>query len=391
MAETRPFSSESVTRGHPDKLADQISDAILDNILKHDKNGRVACETFLPNSSTIIVGGEITTNCWADIGHIVRDVVREAGYTKQEYGLCHETVAVMNLIKPQSPDISQGVTEGEGMFKEQGAGDQGMMFGFAIAETPSFMPITIETAHKLVQRLEYVRKKGLVPYLGPDGKSQVTFEFNESGKPLGISTIVISSQHSDGISHETIESDIIQHVINPVCGDRTSKSTRCLINPTGSFVTGGPTADTGLTGRKIIVDTYGGGSLLYPARHGGGAFSGKDPSKVDRSAAYAARYIAKNIVASGTAYAAEVQLAYAIGFAEPVSVMVNTFGTGKIEDTKLEKIVRDNFPLKPKDIIDNFGLKRPLYLQTAAYGHFGNKDVTWEATDKKGLFISRWV
>ncbi|MBI2650495.1 methionine adenosyltransferase [Candidatus Woesearchaeota archaeon] len=381
--ESRLFSSESVTVGHPDKVADRISDAVLDDVLSQDPNSRVACETFCPGGSAIFVGGEITTSGWVDIERIAKDLIRETGYTNPDYGLDYRTVTVSNLVKPQVPEIAQGVNEGEGLHKEQGAGDQGHMFGFAIKEADEYMPLPIMLAHKLAHRLETVRNDGTISYLRPDGKIQVTVEYGANGKPVGVHTIVVSTQHNKGVEHGQIVADVKEHVILPIAGNLVSDSTSYHINPTGSFVIGGPAGDAGLTGRKIIVDTYGGGSLLYRAGHGGGAFSGKDPSKVDRSAAYAARYIAKNIIAADLADVCEVQLAYAIGVAEPVSVMVNTFGTGKgITEGQLAKKVRDNFPLKPADIISHFDLKRPIYLAAAVYGHFGRSEFPWEKLDK---------
>ncbi len=369
------FTSESVTEGHPDKICDQISDAILDKCLSMDKESTVAVECLI-KTGAVIVAGEITTDCYVRIPKIVRETLREIGYTQSSFGMDADTAAVFVHIEEQSKDISQGVKNGEGQYKEQGAGDQGMMFGYATNETESFMPLPIDMAHKLAKRLADVRKDGTLPYLGPDGKSQVTVEYN-NGKPEKITTVVISNQHKDGMEHSKIKEDIIANVIKPVLGDLINNDTKFFVNPTGKFVLGGPQADAGLTGRKIIVDTYGG-----MGRHGGGAFSGKDASKVDRSGAYAARYIAKNIVAAGLADRCEVQLAYAIGVAEPVSVMVDSFGTGKIDDAEIVKLIKSVFPLKPADIIKNLNLKSPIFKQTAAYGHFGRDSFPWERLDK---------
>lgn len=369
------FTSESVTEGHPDKMADQISDAILDAIIGQDPQARVACETFL-TTGMALVGGEITTTCYADIATIVRDTIRRIGYTNADYGIDHHTCAVMTTIDKQSPDIAMGVDNQTTHML--GAGDQGMMFGYACTETPELMPMTTSLAHKLSMRLAQVRKDGILPYLRPDGKTQVTVEY-DNHKPVRVDTVVVSAQHNPDVTLEQIQRDIIEHVIKPIIpAELLDDTTRFLVNPTGRFVQGGPHADTGLTGRKIIIDTYGG-----KGSHGGGAFSGKDPTKVDRSASYMARYIAKNVVAAELATECEVQLAYAIGVAEPVSVMVRTFGTGVLDDDKLNAIVRKAFPLTPQGIIDHLKLLRPIYQLTAAYGHFGREipEFTWEQTD----------
>jgi S-adenosylmethionine synthetase len=366
------FTSESVTEGHPDKIADQISDAILDACLEQDPFSRVAAET-LTATGLVVIAGEITTKAYVDFQTLVRGVVSSIGYNNALYGFDSNTCAVISTINKQSGDIAMGVDTG-------GAGDQGMMFGYASNETPELMPAAISYAHKLALKLTEVRKNGTLPYLRPDGKSQVTVEYDENNKPVRIDAVVISSQHADTISTEELRADILKHVIKATLpANLIDANTKFHINPTGRFVIGGPMGDTGLTGRKIIVDTYGGAG-----RHGGGAFSGKDPTKVDRSAAYAARYIAKNIVAAGLADRCEVQLAYAIGVAEPVSVLVDTFGTGKVSSEKLQQLVRENFQLTPKGIIESLNLRRPIYRKTAAYGHFGreDKDFTWEATDK---------
>ncbi len=366
------FTSESVTEGHPDKIADQISDAILDACLEQDPHSRVACET-LTATGLVVIAGEITTSAYVDFQTLVRGVVAAIGYDNALYGFDSNTCAVISSINKQSGDIAMGVDTG-------GAGDQGMMFGYATNETEELMPAPISFAHKLAKRLSEVRKSGKMSYLRPDGKSQVTVEYNAENKPVRIDAVVISTQHAEHISNEELRADILKHVIQAVLpAELLDENTKYHINPTGRFVIGGPMGDSGLTGRKIIVDTYGG-----MGRHGGGAFSGKDPTKVDRSAAYMARYIAKNIVASGLADRCEVQLAYAIGVADPVSVLVDTFGTGKIEAEKLEDLVRANFKLTPKGIIESLNLRRPIYKKTAAYGHFGRseKEFTWEATDK---------
>lgn len=379
------FTSESVTEGHPDKMADQISDSILDAILAQDPNGRVACETLVTTGQVHVVG-EVSTDCYVDIPKIIRQTVKEIGYTDAEYGFDYKTCGILVSLDEQSPDIAQGVDkalearEGEMDDAEAvGAGDQGMMFGYATNETPEFMPLSIALAHRLSRRLTEVRKNGTLPYLRPDGKTQVTVVY-EDGKPVGVDTIVISTQHDDDVTLEKIRQDLIEQVIKPVVpAELMNDTTKIFVNPTGKFVIGGPQGDSGLTGRKIIVDTYGGW-----ARHGGGAFSGKDPTKVDRSAAYAARYVAKNIVAAGLADKCEIQLAYAIGVAHPVSVMVETFGTEKVATDKIEALVKANFDLRPAGIIKMLDLRRPIYKQTAAYGHFGRTDVDlpWEHTDK---------
>ncbi len=366
------FTSESVTEGHPDKIADQISDSILDACLEQDPYSRVACET-LTATGLVVIAGEITTKAYVDFQSLVRGTVAAIGYDNALYGFDSNTCAVISTINKQSGDIAMGVDTG-------GAGDQGMMFGYASNETAELMPLAISLAHKLTFRLSEVRKNGQLSYLRPDGKSQVTVEYDAQGKPVRIDAVVISTQHAENVSNEQLRGDILKHVIQAVLpAHLLDEDTKYHINPTGRFVIGGPMGDTGLTGRKIIVDTYGG-----MGRHGGGAFSGKDPTKVDRSAAYMARHIAKNIVAAGLADRCEVQLAYAIGVAEPVSVLVDTFGTGKVENRKLEELVRKNFKLTPKGIIESLDLRRPIYKKTAAYGHFGrnDKDFTWEATDK---------
>ncbi|HEX4770875.1 MAG TPA: methionine adenosyltransferase [Bryobacteraceae bacterium] len=365
------FTSESVTEGHPDKIADQVSDAILDAVLAEDPKGRVACETLV-TTGICVVAGEITTTTYVDVPKIVRGVVHDIGYNNAAFGFDSKTCAVVNMIQSQSPDIAMGVDTG-------GAGDQGLMFGFACNETEELMPLPITLAHKLVQRLSESRRQKELPYLRPDGKSQVSVEYIDN-RPKRIDAVVISTQHDDDVTTEQIIDDVKKHIIGPVIpSNMVDSKTRFHINPTGRFVIGGPHGDTGLTGRKIIVDTYGG-----MGRHGGGAFSGKDPTKVDRSACYMARYVAKNIVASGLASRAEVQLAYAIGVAEPVSIMVNTFGTARIEDEKLAELVRDNFSLTPAGMIKHLNLRRPIYQQTARFGHFGRTGdgFTWELTDK---------
>lgn len=380
------FTSESVTVGHPDKICDQISDAILDAIIEKDPNARVACETSV-TTGLVLVSGEITTSCYVDIPKIVRKTIKDIGYTRAKYGFDAETCAVLTSIDEQSPDIAMGVDEAlekrEGAMSEEeieaiGAGDQGLMFGFACNETEELMPLPISLAHKLARRLHEVRIDGTLPYLRPDGKTQVTVEY-EGDRPVRIDAIVVSTQHADNITLTQIKEDLTKHVIMPIVPqDMLDDRTKIFINPTGRFVIGGPQGDAGLTGRKIIVDTYGG----Y-ARHGGGAFSGKDPTKVDRSAAYAARYVAKNIVAAGLADKCEVQLAYAIGVARPVSIRVETFGTGKVNEDKLVELVKKHFDLRPAGIIRQLDLRRPIYRQTAAYGHFGRTDIDlpWEHTD----------
>lgn len=378
------FTSESVTEGHPDKIADQISDAVLDAILAQDPKGRVACETIV-TTGQVHIFGEISTQCYVDIAHIARETINNIGYNRAKFGFDGNTCGVLISIDEQSPDIAMGVDkaleakEGQAAEEETGAGDQGMMFGYATNETESYMPMPAYLANKLALQLTKVRKEGVLPYLRPDGKTQVTVEYDD-GKPVRVDTIVISSQHAPEVSNEQIRKEIIEKVIAPIVpAEMLDAETKYYINPTGRFVIGGPQGDAGLTGRKIIVDTYGG-----MARHGGGAFSGKDPSKVDRSAAYAARHVAKNIVAAGLADKCEIQLAYAIGVAHPVSVLVETFGTGKISEDKIAELVRKNFSLSPTGIIRELDLLRPIYKQTAAYGHFGRTDVDlpWEHTEK---------
>ena len=388
MSERRLFTSESVTEGHPDKIADQISDSILDAILTKDPMARVACETSV-TTGLVLVFGEITTSSYVDIQKVVRETIREIGYDRAKYGFDADTCAVLVAIDEQSEDIARGVDDSletrngvttDEQIENTGAGDQGIMFGFATNETEEYMPLPISLAHKLSRRLTEVRKNGTLDYLRPDGKTQVTIEYDENGKPVAIDTVLLSTQHSPEISHEQIEADIKKYVFDEVLPKNLiTENTRYLVNPTGRFVIGGPHGDAGLTGRKIIVDTYGG----Y-ARHGGGAFSGKDATKVDRSAAYAARYVAKNLVAAGYADKIEIQLSYAIGVAQPTSIMVDTFGTGKLSDKKIVEIIRRNFDLRPAGIINMLDLRKPIYRKTAAYGHFGRTDVDfpWERLDK---------
>ncbi len=371
------FTSESVSEGHPDKIADQISDAVLDAILEQDPKARVACETYV-KTGMVLVGGEITTSAWVDIEELTRQTVKEIGYNHSDVGFDADSCAVLNAIGKQSPDINQGVDRARP--EEQGAGDQGLMFGYASDETDVLMPAPITYAHRLVQKQAEVRKSGQLDFLRPDAKSQLTFRYDEAGKPVGIDAVVLSTQHSPDVDQATLREAVMEEIIKPVLpANWISSETQFHINPTGQFIIGGPVGDCGLTGRKIIVDTYGG-----MARHGGGAFSGKDPSKVDRSAAYAGRYVAKNIVAAGLAQRCEIQVSYAIGVAEPTSISVDTYGTGKISDNEIIQLVREHFDLRPKGLIAMLDLKRPIYQQTAAYGHFGRTgdDFTWERTDK---------
>ncbi|RMF44671.1 MAG: methionine adenosyltransferase [Deltaproteobacteria bacterium] len=379
------FTSESVSEGHPDKVADQISDGILDAILAQDTAARVACETLVTTGMAIIAG-EITTTAYVDMPEIVRQTIKEIGYDDSSMGFDYETCAVLTSIDRQSPDISQGVTEGEGMFKDQGAGDQGLMFGYACNETAELMPMPIMFAHKLTKRLADVRKSGLLTFLRPDSKSQVSIQYIND-KPVRVDTVVVSSQHTPDVSYETLKEGIVEEVVKKVIpAELLDENTKYFINPTGRFVVGGPMGDCGLTGRKIIVDTYGG-----QGSHGGGAFSGKDPSKVDRSASYMARYVAKNIVAAGLADKCEVQLAYAIGVAQPVSIMINTFGTGKIPSNEIARITQEEFDMTPRGIIKTLDLLRPIYKKTAAYGHFGRElpEFSWEKTDRIESLRSR--
>jgi len=385
MSEKFIFTSESVSEGHPDKVADQVSDAILDAILAQDKTSRVACETMVTTGMAIIAG-EITTNAVVNYSEIARNTIKEIGYTDSEMGFDADTCAVLVSIDKQSPDISQGVSEGEGLHKEQGAGDQGLMFGYACNETPELMPMPIQLAHELVAKLAEVRKSNVLNFLRPDSKSQVSVEY-VNGHPVRIDTVVISSQHTPDVTHKQIEEGIIEEVVRKVIpANLLDADTRYFINPTGRFVVGGPMGDCGLTGRKIIVDTYGG-----MGRHGGGAFSGKDPSKVDRSAAYMGRYVAKNLVAAGLCERCEVQVAYAIGVAQPVSIMVHAFGTGKVSEERLAELVREVFDMRPRAIIEQLDLLRPIYKKTAAYGHFGRElpEFSWEKTDKAAILKTK--
>ena len=381
MARSFLFTSESVSEGHPDKVADQVSDAVLDALLAQDPASRVACETLV-KTGMVVIAGEITTQAQANYADVAREAIREIGYNSSEMGFDYATCAVLVALDRQSPDIAQGVNEGEGLDLDQGAGDQGLMFGYACDETEVLMPFPIHYAHLLVKRQAEVRKQGVLPWLRPDAKSQVTVRY-EDGRPVAVDAVVLSTQHAPEIEYEALKEAVIDEIIKPVIpAHMLSAETRFLVNPTGRFVIGGPVGDCGLTGRKIIVDTYGGA-----AHHGGGAFSGKDPSKVDRSAAYAMRYVAKNVVAAGLAERCEVQVAYAIGVAKPVSLMVNTFGTGAIPEADIERLIREHFDLRPKAIIQGLDLLRPIYRKTAAYGHFGRDapEFSWERTDKAEL------
>jgi S-adenosylmethionine synthetase len=385
MAEKFIFTSESVSEGHPDKIADQVSDSILDAILTQDPKARVACETLV-TTGMVVIAGEITTNAVINYSEIARNTIREIGYTDSEMGFDADTCAVLVSIDRQSPDISQGVSEGEGLHKEQGAGDQGLMFGYACNETPELMPMPIQLAHELVAKLAEVRKSGQLSFLRPDSKSQVSVEY-VNDKPVRIDTVVISTQHTPDVTHAEIEKQVIEQVVKKVIpAHLLDANTRYYINPTGRFVVGGPMGDCGLTGRKIIVDTYGG-----MGRHGGGAFSGKDPSKVDRSAAYMGRYVAKNLVAAGLCDRCEVQVAYAIGVAQPVSIMVHAFGTAKVSEDRLAELVRETFDMRPAAITEQLNLLRPIYKKTAAYGHFGRElpEFTWEKTDKAAILKAK--
>lgn len=383
MATYTTFTSESVSEGHPDKMADQISDAILDAIMAEDANARVACETLV-KTGMVVVAGEITTDAWIDLEEVCRELILNIGYNSSDVGFDGASCAIINAIGKQSPDIAMGVDEAAD--HEQGAGDQGLMFGYASDETDVLMPAPITYSHLLMKKQAEVRKSGKLPFLRPDAKSQISFRYDGNGAPVGIDAVVVSTQHDPDVSLEDLREAVMEEIIKPILpANWLHADTKYFINPTGNFVIGGPVGDCGLTGRKIIVDTYGG-----MARHGGGAFSGKDPSKVDRSAAYAVRYVAKNIVAAGLASKCEIQISYAIGVAEPTSISIDTFGTGKMPETKIEALVREHFDLRPKGLIDMLDLKRPIYLQTAAYGHFGREeeDFTWERTDKAELLAS---